>query len=104
VGDGGTEELGPVKSGDRQRGDHHCADAFGASLGDEAVEEGSRREREEDLAVCAATAWAGRTIPIADSEGVLGLSPGLRVACEEPREERVGLGGKRVDGELSIGS
>ncbi len=51
VDDGGTEELGPVRGRDRERGDHHGADAVGASLGDEAVEEGRRWKREEGFAV-----------------------------------------------------
>ncbi len=53
--DRGPEEFGPVGRRDRQWGDHNCADAIGASLGYEAVKEGSRREREEDFAVGTAT-------------------------------------------------
>ncbi len=98
---GGPEEFGPIRSRDRQGCDHDCVDAVGAGLGDEAVEESSRREREEGFAVGASTDRADRAIPVADRESVLGLGSGLRVACEEPREERVGLGGKRVNGELS---
>ena len=82
VDDGGTEEFGPVWSRDRERGDHHSADAVGACLGDEAVEEGSRRKREEGFAVGASASRTSGAVPVVDFEGVLGLCPGFRVAGE----------------------
>ena len=80
--DGSTEEFGPVRSRDRERDDHHSADAVGASLGDYAVEDGSRRKREEGCAVSASAGGAGGAIPVVDFESVLRPGPGFRVACE----------------------
>jgi hypothetical protein len=83
-----------------ERSDHHSADAVGAGFGDEAIEEGGRRKREEGFAVDASAGGAGGAVPVVELEGVLSLSPGFRVACEEPLEQGVGFKGERVDGEL----
>ncbi len=48
---GGLEKLVPVRGRDGQRGDHDGPDTVRAGFSDEAVEEGGRREGEEDLAV-----------------------------------------------------
>ena len=72
------------------------------ALATKAVKEGSRRKREEGFAVGASTGGTRGAIPVVDCEleSVLGLGPGFRVACEEPREAGVGFRGEGVDGKL----
>jgi hypothetical protein len=96
---GGSEELVPVRGRDGQRGDHDGPDPIRAGFGDEAVEEGGRREGEEDLAVGEAARGAWGLVPVADGEGVLGFCRGLRIASEEAWQKAVGLGREGVDGE-----
>ncbi len=68
--DGGTEELGPVQGGHFQRLHEDSADAVGAGLGNEAVQDCCGLERIEDLVMAASAEGALSQFPKAKASSV----------------------------------
>ncbi len=94
--DRSTEDHRPVWDRDCQWRHKNGAGVVGSGLDHEAIEQSGWWERIEDLALAVAAEGASGAVPVSDGKGILGLGPWLRVAGEEARQQRVGLGSEGV--------
>ena len=88
--DRGSEELVPVRGRDGERGNDEGPAAVLPGFSNETVQQGRRRVDEESFAVQLSAARAKGSVPVANGEGVFGLSVRLGEASEEAWKEGVG--------------
>jgi hypothetical protein len=98
--DGGPQELNPARSGDGEGHHHQGPGPISPGLGQETVDKGRWRIREQDLPMPAGTGGTLRAGPVGDGEGVLRLRKRLREASEETRGQGVVGGGEGINGDV----